>query len=370
MKDIKDFVNSLLGSEFLSAEIEDLKQEITIHFIEETSSIKKLGLSEKEAFTIAKDRFADQNIISDYQNFISNQHQYHKPLTNLLVIGCSTGGPRALQQILPQLSKNLNLCILVVQHMPHGDYTQSLADSLNKITPLEVVESKTGMILEDGKVIIAKGGYQMRVKKMNCQYTIENIRLENSLLTHHPSIDQTLYTLKEVDVPIYVSILTGMGKDGTEGLKLLKSTKKPKVIAESEKTSILYGMPKQIKKENLVDYILDLEEIIPFIEKCVKEQVENTLSRENRILIASRSLQYRAIIRKAILEYNDDIEVLTVPNESKLISRANQTSLDLIITDLDLTAVKGFSNILFLPIYQYQLKSLHSILNLYYHHTA
>lgn len=339
MKEIEVFVNELLGNDFFSFEIEELKQEITSHIKEQVRELKELGLSENEAFIIAKERFADHNLRDEYQQLKSEikseANKEKKTLNNIIVIGCSTGGPRALHQIIPTLSKEINACILIVQHMPRGSYTKSLAEHLNSISHLEVVEAKTGTILEDGKVIIAKGGFHMKVKKMGVHYEIENAEKGEKTSTHTPSVDETLMSLKEVEIPLYISILTGMGKDGLQGVQELALVKKPKIIAQSEKTSVIYGMPKHIKENGLADYILDLQEIMPLLENLIKKKnvLKELKGKEQTVLVAFQSLFKRSVIKNILEGINQKTIVKVVLQEEELFQEIKAKNYDLIITD-------------------------------------
>lgn len=191
-------------------------------------------------------------------------------LTNLIAIGTSTGGPRALHKILTQIPKNLKAGILIVQHMPAGGYTSSLAEHLNETCNFKVQEAKEGSEITDGVIYIAPGGYHMELLKRGNRYQT-SINKKETISGHRPSVDALFYSIAKmcVEVPVIGVVLTGMGADGSKGIVELKSAGAT-IFAESEKTSVIYGMPKQAAKTGVVDYIEDLEEIIPKIEKLIK----------------------------------------------------------------------------------------------------
>ncbi len=181
----------------------------------------------------------------------------------VVVIGSSTGGPRALQQVIPLLSPTLDAAVLVVQHMPPG-FTKSLAERLNAQSRVEVREAVDGDIIEPGKVFIAPGDFHMIVKQQKKNGEVrEVIALTKGERVQgvRPSVDVLLNSV----VPIYGQkavgvILTGMGSDGSDGIRCLKSAG-GRVIAEDESTCVVYGMPKSVIERKLADFILPINKI-------------------------------------------------------------------------------------------------------------
>lgn len=186
-------------------------------------------------------------------------------LTNLIAIGCSTGGPTALQKILSQLPKDLKAGILIVQHMPEGGYIASLANYLNQVSAFNVKEAVEGDEIVDGAVYIAPGGRHLEVIKRGGKYQCSLNKRQESI-GHRPSVDMLYYSLAKIanSVPQTAIILTGMGNDGTNGVTELKKGNVT-VITESEKTAVIYGMPKQVEKRGLSDYVKDLDDIVPLL---------------------------------------------------------------------------------------------------------
>lgn len=189
----------------------------------------------------------------------------------LIALACSTGGPKALQSVVPLLPKNLNAPVLIVQHMPAG-FTHSLADRLNEMSEIEVKEAEDGDILQPGKVYIAKGGNHMRIHNsgMNSIVSLDSDPPRSGL---RPCADYMYDSLKDSNYgEIVCVVLTGMGSDGTKGITILNETKNIYVIAQDMETSTVYGMPKAIATAGLVDEILPLEEIKDAITRYVGVQ--------------------------------------------------------------------------------------------------
>ncbi len=189
---------------------------------------------------------------------------------DLVVIGISTGGPKALIPVLERIPVDSKAAYVVLQHIPEG-FTKNLSERLNKKVPLNVVEAKDNDILKEGSLYIAKGGCQLRLRDFSNSYKIElNSDYYNSI--HRPSIDYTLTTLSDCKIgKLMVVIMTGMGSDGTEGVRHLRSFKKFDVIAQDEATSKVFGMPKSIIINDLHDYILPLDSIADKIKDYLEE---------------------------------------------------------------------------------------------------
>ena len=187
----------------------------------------------------------------------------------LVALACSTGGPRALHTVIPNLPKNLDASILIVQHMP-GGFTKSLADRLNEISKINVKEAEDGELLMKGTVYIAKGGYQMKLKKdADGQYRI-SIVIEPARHGLLPCADIMYESLVNTDFDqITCVVLTGMGGDGTAGISELNKKHNIYVIAQNEETSTVYGMPKVIRDTGLVDEVVSLNDVSVAITKNV-----------------------------------------------------------------------------------------------------
>lgn len=189
----------------------------------------------------------------------------------IVCIGTSTGGPRALQKVIPKLPKDLNAPVVVVQHMPEG-FTASLADRLNHLSDIQVKEAKDGEAALNGCVYIAPGGKNISVIKNSegLQVVLDN---HDTPSRHKPSADYLFRSVgKLTDYEKVAVIMTGMGSDGTAGLKEMLTAGNVKAIAESEESCVVYGMPKAAVKAGLIHEIKHVEDIAASITSCVKKE--------------------------------------------------------------------------------------------------
>lgn len=187
----------------------------------------------------------------------------------LVLIGASTGGPRALQTVLTELPSSIDAPILIVQHMPPG-FTKSLADRLNTLCEINVKEAEDSELIQKGTAYIAPGGYHMKVKKVGLSLAIvlDKTELRNG---HRPSVDVMFESASHLkDFSKVAVIMTGMGSDGADGLSKLKNMGQVKAIAESQETSIVFGMPKAAIATNYVDRVEDIEKIAAAIMSYCK----------------------------------------------------------------------------------------------------
>ncbi len=185
-----------------------------------------------------------------------------------IAIACSTGGPKALQKVIPYIPAGINAPILLVQHMPAG-FTKSLAERLDALSKVKVKEAEDGDRLEKGIVYLAAGGKHMKVgrsgNQMRIYYSDEPAREGVK-----PAANYMYESL--VDSPyaeICCAVLTGMGADGTVGIQNLEKQKKIYVVAQDESTSAVYGMPRAIAQTGLVSEIVPLERVADAITKHV-----------------------------------------------------------------------------------------------------
>ncbi|MCM1495337.1 MAG: chemotaxis-specific protein-glutamate methyltransferase CheB [Bacteroides sp.] len=178
----------------------------------------------------------------------------------LVAIACSTGGPRALHEVIPYLPSNLDAPVLVVQHMPEG-FTESLASRLNDISKIPVTEAKDGERLENGHVYIAKGGRHLRIVQDRGYHVIQ-LGTDPPVSGLRPYANYMYESLVQSDYyEIICVVLTGMGADGTQGIGTLSQEKNVYVISQDRESSTVYGMPKMIAQSGLSDEILSLNKI-------------------------------------------------------------------------------------------------------------
>jgi two-component system chemotaxis response regulator CheB len=240
-----DFVTKPSGA--ISVDIHKVKEDL----------VTKIKVAAKASLTNLRSSSAD----------IFNQPAHAAPVVQhrarlalvpkkLVVIGSSTGGPNALQQVIPRLPANLPAAVLVVQHMPPG-FTGSLANRLNESSPLEVCEAKEGDLLQTGKVYIAPGGYHMVL------LSATTIGLNQNPPVHsvRPAVDVTLVSALNYYGPKMVGvILTGMGYDGSKGMAALKKAG-GKTVAQDEATCVVYGMPRVVVEMGKADKVLPIQKI-------------------------------------------------------------------------------------------------------------
>lgn len=192
-----------------------------------------------------------------------------KAKNKLVALACSTGGPKALQDVIPYLDKNLDAPMVLVQHMPAG-FTKSMADRLNEISPIAVSEAVDGERLEKGHVYIAPGGRHMEVRAqadgshrivLNDMPAIGGLKPCANVM--YDSLSNCGYD------EIVCVVLTGMGADGTNGILSLCQHKPVYVIAQNAETCVVYGMPKTIAETGIVDEIVPLKKVAESINKNV-----------------------------------------------------------------------------------------------------
>ena len=183
---------------------------------------------------------------------------------SLVAIGSSTGGPIALQEIIPKLPK-LNVPVVIVQHMP-GSFTNTFAARLDAMSQLHVVEAKDGDVLEPGTCYIAPGGKQMIFERFGLNTRIRIIQ-DTGRVTYNPCVDVSFASLAQIfGNKVLAMILTGMGSDGCEGCQLLKA-KGSVIWAQNEESCVVYGMPQAVVNANVADLVLPLGDIAGCIVK-------------------------------------------------------------------------------------------------------
>lgn len=178
----------------------------------------------------------------------------------LVIIGVSTGGPRTLEEILPNLPADFPWPILVAQHMPAA-FTKSFADRLNLACPLRVIEASSPMPVEPGTVYIAKGSADMVVAMRAGRLTVLP-KPENSQHLWHPSVELLGRSVLEHCDPTRVTavMLTGMGTDGSAAFTEIKK-RGGQTIAESEETAVVFGMPKELIDKRGASLVLASDKI-------------------------------------------------------------------------------------------------------------
>ncbi|MBC9783604.1 chemotaxis-specific protein-glutamate methyltransferase CheB [Heliobacterium chlorum] len=252
--------------------MEKLKSQLQALFaqikIKKLSSIKESATLTSEqtqktltlAPPVAKERTATSLSI--------NQKKFNG--VDLVVIASSTGGPVALEKVCQQLPANFPIPVLIVQHMP-AEFTRILAQSLTRKCQLPVVEAGEGETVRPGKIMIAPGGLHMTVQPG--KGASKAIKLSNSPLVNgvRPAADVLFESLAQgfKRERILAVILTGMGNDGLRGVTEMKRHCDCYCLTQSEKTCVVYGMPRSVVEAGLSDEAVDIEEIAPRINRLV-----------------------------------------------------------------------------------------------------
>lgn len=242
-------------------------------FVAKPSGAISLDINKVAQELISKIRAADSsnksstqplgeyNKTVEYRNF--NKVDKNQRI-DAVVLGASTGGPKALYSVITKLPISLNVPVFVVQHMPVG-FTKAFADRLNDNCVLTVVEAQEGMAIENNKVYIAKAGFHMEILAnkrigLNSQPSIWGVR---------PAVDILFKAASKVYGSHLLSVvLTGMGKDGADGTKTIK-TNGGITISEDKSTCVIYGMPKVTFETGMVDMVLPLDQVSKTIIKIV-----------------------------------------------------------------------------------------------------
>ncbi len=180
-------------------------------------------------------------------------------IKRVVALGTSTGGPQSLQKVIPLLPADLNVPVVITQHMP-PNFTQSLATRLNSLSKVTVVEAQGKEKLEPGVVYIAKGGMHLTFKKVGANVYTE-LSPEPTNCFNIPSVDVMVDSIAEIYGKECLGvIMTGMGSDGCKGLTKLKQTGGT-IIAQDEASCIVYGMPRAVIEAHIADEIVPLEDI-------------------------------------------------------------------------------------------------------------
>ncbi len=178
----------------------------------------------------------------------------------IIAVGSSTGGPPALQAVVPRLPRNLPVGMIIAQHMP-SKFTKSLADRLNGMSQVTVREAQNGDALEAGTVLIAPGGMHMTVKKIGARASVFVSEFPKDTL-YHPCVDVTMNSVADAYGRGAMGvILTGMGSNGVTGLTKLKS-RGGIIIAQDEQTCIVYGMPRAVIEAGISDHVAPIERVV------------------------------------------------------------------------------------------------------------
>lgn len=238
-----DFISKPSGS--ISLDINTLQDEL-IHKIRCAGEKNKINKS--KSFKVMHKPKVEK---SKFSNIERSYGEY-----KAIVIGASTGGPKAIHSLITSLPKELGIPIFIVQHMPAG-FTKAFADRLNNSSNLEVVEASHMSEIINNKVYIAPGGYHMEINNEK-KITLNE---EPTLWGVRPAVDKLFISASKVYGKGLISvILTGMGRDGAQGTEIIKDAG-GYTISEHQSTCTIYGMPKAAYDTGRVDEVLPLHDI-------------------------------------------------------------------------------------------------------------
>jgi two-component system, chemotaxis family, protein-glutamate methylesterase/glutaminase len=182
-----------------------------------------------------------------------------KPAKKAVAIGISTGGPRALMDVLSQFPPDLPAGVLIAQHMPPF-FVQPFMNHLSERCSIQIKEANTGNIVGDSSILIAPKDFTIRVEKVEDNGVIKLSR-EASPYKIKPYIDLMMKSMAKVYGRRSIGVLmTGMGRDGVEGIRAIKKAG-GKTLAQDESSSVIFGMAKVAIEEGLIDKVLPLEQL-------------------------------------------------------------------------------------------------------------
>lgn len=257
-----DFISKPSGS--ISLDIDKVKEELIEKI--RLACKKKVVRNDSEELKLNKSK--SNTIVS---NKVQSSRNTKRALNNsknieAVVIGASTGGPKALYEVVTRFPENLGVPVFIVQHMPKG-FTKAFAERLNNNSKIKVVEASDKEAIIKDKVYIAPGGFHMEIgldKKIH-------LNSEPSIWGVRPAVDKLFISASKVYSSNIVSVvLTGMGKDGAEGTIKIKE-RGGSTISEDKSTCTIYGMPKVAFETGMVDEVLPLGKIADRIINMVRK---------------------------------------------------------------------------------------------------
>jgi two-component system, chemotaxis family, protein-glutamate methylesterase/glutaminase len=186
----------------------------------------------------------------------------------VVVIAASTGGPRALSEIVPALPADLGAAVLIVQHMP-GGFTQSLAQRLDAMSRLRVCEAASGMPVQQNRVYLARGGFHMRVTR-GAAGPVLALDSGPAIWGVRPAADPLFRSaVQAFGARVVGAVLTGMGRDGAEGLRAVRDAGGQAVV-QDQMTSIIYGMPQAALATAGADRVAALPEVAVAVRELLE----------------------------------------------------------------------------------------------------
>ncbi|MFX3636622.1 MAG: chemotaxis response regulator protein-glutamate methylesterase [Candidatus Pristimantibacillus sp.] len=243
-----DFISKPSGS--VSFDLFKVKEELAAKIKQAAQiSLKNLILSNRRTPKVEP---AQQKSSSQAEALTEFEH--------IVALGTSTGGPKALETVIRDLPASFPYPLLLVQHMP-PKFTKSLADRLNRLAAVRVVEAEDNQLIVGGTVYIAPGNYHMTVMQSSKEYRIR-LHQEAARNGFRPSVDVLFDSVSQLrKLKRHFILMTGMGSDGAQGMLAAKGMGAVSTIAESKETCIVFGMPRSAIELNCVDYTVPLPQI-------------------------------------------------------------------------------------------------------------
>lgn len=232
------------------------KDEFRDEFLQKLMAVCECSLNplcEQENVPVHKE---EDKVITE----LAKKHRHKLTGNRIVAIASSTGGPKALQAVIPRIPADINAPVVIVQHMPVG-FTKTLADRLDGMSEMDVKEAEEGDELLCGHAYLSRGGKHMNVISKGGRHYI-HYSDEPAREGVKPCANYTYESLIDCEYDEAVCVvMTGMGADGTEGIRNLGSKKKIHVITQEKDTCAVYGMPKSVDQEGLSDQQVALDKI-------------------------------------------------------------------------------------------------------------
>ena len=240
-----------------------------VNFVLKPSGELSLDIRDVQHELLEKVKAASRVNLERIRLFVRKKREWPKrklvALSEIIVIGASTGGPQTLEVILFSLPVSLPLPIIIVQHFPTLFFTESLAKYLNKVTDLEVKVAEDVEVLEAGKVYLAPAGFQMTLKRSNKKVITSLAKAPPHSLS--PSIDIVMESVAKVYAENSLGIiLSGLGCDGREGMRAIKEAGGKTMV--QDESSLIFGMPKAVIQAGLADEVLPVDVIADAMMEC------------------------------------------------------------------------------------------------------
>ncbi len=239
-----------------------------IDFVEKPGGTISLNIKDVQEEIIKKVKIASKANLKGTKKKIGPIQIHKTGEKTLIIIAASTGGPKAITLLFKRLPQDFTSSIIVVQHMPQG-FTKAFAKRLDEHSSITVREAKDGDSLKNGEALIAPGDFHLEIGKD------ERVKLNKRPPLHgvRPSADITMNSASDVfNGDIIGIVLSGMGKDGSIGIRNIKR-RGGTIISQDEETAVVYGMPKAALDSKCVDYVLPIEEIADKLVEMVKKNV-------------------------------------------------------------------------------------------------